>query len=154
MADGFVERLPFPSTVNFHPQLKIADEVFLFQAVHPFFFDARLFLGFERFFDFAANFAERLDVRGARLLDEHEVAGVGRFDGIADLPGFEGEGGVAEFLAQDGAFDPTPCLLYTSRGRTGTRAENFSAIDRREQSRFENFQSGFGNDGKVGEENW
>ena len=39
------------------------------------------------------------------------------------------------------------------RRRIGTRAENFPEADWREQSQFENFQGGFGDDGKAGARN-
>jgi hypothetical protein len=67
-----------------------------------------LFLGAEGRFNVIADFAERFDMGGAFLLDEHEVTGFGRINDIADLAGREREGDVGEFLAEHGAFDPAP----------------------------------------------
>ena len=49
-----------------------------------------------------------LTCAGRVLLDEHEVAGFGRFNHIADLAGLERERDVGQFLAQHGTLDPAP----------------------------------------------
>src|SRR5208283_1582078 len=65
-----------------------ADKRLLFQVFNPLLFELFLLLCAEGRFDVVAHFAERFDVRGARLLDEHEVAGFGGFNHAADLAGF------------------------------------------------------------------
>src|SRR5664280_555239 len=68
-----------------------ADECLFFQLFNPLLYELFLLLRAEGRFDVVAHFAERFDVRGTRLLDEHEVTGFGCFNHAADLAGFERE---------------------------------------------------------------
>src|ERR1039457_2960406 len=104
---------------NSQRNLEQADERFPFQLLNPLLFELFLRLGAEGQLHVITHFVERFDVRGARLLDQHEVAGFGHFNHLADLAGFECEGDVGEFLAQKGAFDPAPVATRSEERRVG-----------------------------------
>src|SRR5665213_1816182 len=91
---------------------EVADEGLFLQTVNPLFFQLGLLLDAERFLDVGADIGERLGVRGHFVLDEHEIDGVGRVNRIAHLAGLEREGDIAEFLAENGAFDPVPFTAF------------------------------------------
>src|ERR1035437_2298787 len=92
-----VERKNVP---NSQRNLEQADERFLFQLLNPLLFELFLRLGAEGQLHVITHFVERFDVRGARLLDQHEVAGFGHFNHLADLAALRSEEHTSELQSR------------------------------------------------------